>query len=289
MDNAKAGIILGAILIFAGLSYAEVTWVTFPGGVGEEPPAFNVLESDANHTVVEVNTPGMWVEYVTVETVNFQRLIIPEYEYIYVGAEGRPEIPAVAEFVAVPGDKNVTFNIIETQQTIMDDYWIYPLQPDFEPAEGTPDFTIDEDFYANYEGFYTEERLTIEEPAIWRDLRVVSFSFRPVRFNPATQEIEITYYMKFELVYEGESDVNVKEDPDYPIEKTYADMYRASVVNYEELNFAETGWDMGGPGRYLIITAPRYETYLAPRRMVNVPRFYGYCQGDDRHTKLVRA
>jgi len=74
----------------------------------------------------------------------------------------------------------------------------------------------------------------------------------------------VTQYIKFELVYEGESDVNVKEDPDYPIEKGYGDMYRASVLNYDDLNLVETGWDLDGPGKYLIITDPRYETLLRP-------------------------
>ena len=52
----------------------------FPPGVSEgEPPLINVITSDETHTVIEVTTPGMWVEDVDVEGMNFQRIWHPEY------------------------------------------------------------------------------------------------------------------------------------------------------------------------------------------------------------------
>ena len=205
-------------ILTTGISvYAQENWVAFEG-LDEAPPNLTVVESDENHTVVEITTPGVLVENITEGENTYQTLTIPGYEGNLCGEEGRPELPAITEFIAVPGTKNVTLNVIETQTIILEDYCIYPLQPLCKMCETPPPFTIEGEFYENYDGFYPTEQVDLADPGIWRDIRVVGFSFKPVRFNPASGELEATQYVKFELVYEGESTVNVKEDPDYPID-----------------------------------------------------------------------
>jgi len=58
-----AGFITIISLLFANQALADTTWVTFlPGYPEGTPPVVNVVTSDENHTVVEIITPGMWVE-----------------------------------------------------------------------------------------------------------------------------------------------------------------------------------------------------------------------------------
>jgi len=264
MSYLRIKVITFSGIVFIAVNALGTEWVNFPGGVVEgAPPTLNVVTSDGEHTVIEIFTPGMWVEEVNVEDEIFHKLTLPEYANISALEAGRPETPAIAKFVGVPGNKQVTFNILEMQTTILTDYWVYPLQPDFTREEGRPPFTIDREFYEGWGAFYPENLLDVNNPGIWRDLRVVCFNFTPVRFKPTTSELEVTYYCKFELAYGGEDDENVKEDPNYPIETTYADMYRAAVLNYDNLDLAEVRWDFG-PGKYLIITAPPYEGHLSP-------------------------
>lgn len=61
------------VITFSGIVLIAVNalgteWVNFPGGVVEgAPPTLNVVTSDGEQTVIEIFTPGMWVEEVDVE------------------------------------------------------------------------------------------------------------------------------------------------------------------------------------------------------------------------------
>ena len=111
--------VLFIFLVSLNPAYADSTWVSFPGGTGAGPPSYNVVESDAEHTVVEVYVPGVWVDDIDESGESFQRVVVPEYEYVSKGDLGKPEIPGVGEFVAVPGNKGVTFNVVETAVTVI--------------------------------------------------------------------------------------------------------------------------------------------------------------------------
>lgn len=61
------GIIPAISLLFANHAFADATWVAFlPGYPEGTAPVVNVVTSDENHAVVEITTPGMWVEEIEV-------------------------------------------------------------------------------------------------------------------------------------------------------------------------------------------------------------------------------
>ena len=61
------------------LAFADQVWITFlpeyPEGTA---PLVNVLISDEEHAVVEVTTPGMWVEEIEEGEVIYHALTIPD-------------------------------------------------------------------------------------------------------------------------------------------------------------------------------------------------------------------
>ena len=250
-------IVLFSIAAFAAPVNSE--WVSFAGGP-EGPPEVTVIESDGDHTIIEVYTPGMYVEEVDVDGEIFHRITLLD---IFLDGEiGKPQLPGLGELVAVPGMKNIFLNILAAQTTTLDGYWVYPAQQPPTSPEPDPDFEIDRTFY-EIDSYYPEDNVELGGAAIWRDLRVVNPAVYPIKFNPAQQRIEAAYYIKFELTYSGTSEDNVKEDPYYPIETKYADTYRANILNYDWLGLPETGLDFGDLD-YLIITEDMFVPTLGP-------------------------
>jgi len=51
------------VLSFPLSAFASPTWVAFDPSYPEgSPPEITVLEHDTEHTTLEINIPGMWVE-----------------------------------------------------------------------------------------------------------------------------------------------------------------------------------------------------------------------------------
>jgi hypothetical protein len=249
-----------ALLWFLGLGEVRgADWVSFTGEP-EGPPEVTVLESDGDHTIVEVSTPGMYVEEIEVDGEIFHFITLPDV--FFDGEIGKPQITGLGELIAVPGMKDIGVNVLEIETTNLDGYWVYPAQPPPTTPEPDPGFEIDREFY-QIDSYYPENNVELGGAAIWRDLRVVNPAVYPIRFNPSEQRLEVAYYIKFELTYAGTSDDNVKDDPDYPIEKKYADGYRAIILNYDWLGLPETGLDQGDLD-YLIITEGMFFSTLEP-------------------------
>jgi hypothetical protein len=249
-------IIVLTLIIVVPYAYGEQTWTVFTGNFPEgTAPIVNVISSDEDSTVIEITTPGMWEEEVVVDEMTFQKIEIPEYGFTY--EIGLPQIPGVRELVAVPGIKDISLNILDTDTTDLEDYNVYPYQTPLVDGDGdNGNFDYDEEFYQT-DALYPENLTDLGGASIWRDLRLVNPSLYPVRFNPAQQKLEVAYYIKFELVYSGESNDNVKADPDYAIEKKYASAYAENITNYGYLGLADVKWALDDLD-YLIITAPGF-------------------------------
>lgn len=257
MDAPKIyKIIILTLTALVSYAHAEPTWTVFTGNFPEgTPPIVNVISSDEDSTVVEITTPGMWEEEIEVDDMTFQKIEIPEYGFTY--EIGLPQIPGVRELVAVPGMKDIFLNVVETKKIEREEYNVYPVQTPLERGNGdNGNFDYDEEFYQT-DALYPENLTDLGGASIWRDVRVVNPSLYPVRFNPAQQKLEVAYYIQFELVYSGESEENVKADPDYSIEKKYADTYSENITNYDFLDLQEISWALDDLD-YLIITAPGF-------------------------------
>jgi hypothetical protein len=253
MDARKTTVTLSVItlLMFTG-AYAS-DWVSFPGGTNEpEPPTLTVLESNEQQTVLRITIPGMLVDEIEVDEEVYDKLEIPEY--LYTGEIGKAEIPALGEFIAIPGMKDFSVDITKADSFTLEDYYVYPVQEPYIYEE--PPFAKDETFYQTDE-FYPAESVELGGASIWRDLRVINPAIFPIRYNPVTSELEVTYSITLRFSYFGTSNDNVKEDPDYPIEERYAQSYRTNIVNYEFLGLYEVYWAMDTYD-YLIL----YDAYL---------------------------
>jgi hypothetical protein len=246
-------------VLFANQAFAETNWVTFlPEYPEGTPPVVNVVTSDENHAVVEIITPGMWVEDIEEGGVVYDFLTLPECSY--ESEEGFPILPHVINTLGVPGEKGVYLNVLNKVTIELDDYFIWPVQLEQISGETAPAFYRNDYFYT-LDNYYPPIYAGLGEASIWRDLRIVNPVLFPIRFNPAQRRLEVTTQIRYELTFDGPSENNVKPDPEYAIEKEYADAYRETVTNYDYLGLEETGWTLG-EASYLILARATLHSHL---------------------------
>ena len=157
--------------------------------------------------------PGFLSENRTENGVTCRSLSFP-------GCPHNPEIsellsPVLSELIGIPGNAGVKVSVIDRKEVTLSGYAADPNQQN---------------------AFFPAKQADVGEPGIWRDIRVVSLRVNPIRYNSATGEVKACTEMTVKLDYSGLSDVNVLEETDRPVKPNYDRMYRALVLNYDDLN-----------------------------------------------------
>ncbi|HDM43338.1 MAG TPA: hypothetical protein ENG29_03005, partial [Firmicutes bacterium] len=144
-------------------------WVSFNEGFDfrEEgtPPEITIIESNEQHTLLEITIPGMWVEdIVGPDGYTYQVIEMPGYAT--TSDIGLPQLPLLMGVLGMPDDAEVVMNIVETDVvTLPDDYYIWPFQKPLYAGEEW-EFEKDEEFYGSDE-WYPIDKGYVGEPGIF--------------------------------------------------------------------------------------------------------------------------
>jgi len=246
------------VLFFVGVQ-AESKWVPINDDRDKSEPAIRVINSDEFETSIEFNLPGFSVESSISGSETFHHLGLPDYSTTL--EVGKPQLPVISELVAVPGDARVTVSVIDSIIVKLDGYNVFPFQTPLLEGQIRAAFDIDRDFYSGSE-LYPEVAAEVGEPAVWRDVRVVSLKYYPIRYNPATDELLIYSRVVVKLEYEGKSDRNIFDYSNRVVSSRYDRLYREKVLNYDFLNLP-VGEKSKADYDLLIITMTKfYQTML---------------------------
>jgi hypothetical protein len=254
----KAVYILMSILVLPGLVFTQRDWISFTCNAVGTPPILEVVESNNLRTVIHVTIPGMWVEDTLINGTTYQVLRIPENGL--TGEVGKPQLPIVGSVVAVPPTADVLISIIDSMGMILEGYMVYPAQPATPMGEPTPPFQIDVEFYRQ-DIWYPFAATCAGNPAIWRDMRIVSSWVYPIKFNPAQQKLIVYPEMTVALEYCGVSTVNpLPGSYASAISLKYAQMYRSLIINYDFLGILAV--EDTTLGTYLFMTRDEFADEL---------------------------
>jgi hypothetical protein len=150
--------------------------------------------------------------------------------------QGLPNLPVYSQMVAIPDQAGVRAEIVSSSFQIIENVDVYPFQPqplDINP-DSIPPFTKDDNFYQQ-DAFYPPELVQVQEPVIFRDLRMVSAVISPIQYNPARRELKVYTSVDWRLNYEGTDTRNQKIRQNNNISETFLPMYRALVPNADEM------------------------------------------------------
>ncbi|MGQ9706587.1 MAG: C25 family peptidase propeptide domain-containing protein [bacterium] len=168
-----------------------------------EKPVITIIENTTEHTVFIVDIPGMWGDYKEREGIVFDYVELPEYGHTH--DIGFPQMPTIQELFAIPvgGNNNVQVNILSSQNTFIDNYYVYPKQRPFSYQEIEKQFEFfdyNEGFY-NSDAWYPLDSAGSQGPGTFRDFDVIDVVLTPMKFNPVQRKIEVRYQMLVEVRY----------------------------------------------------------------------------------------
>ncbi len=185
---------------------ASPEWVPFDETDSNEPgaPEVNVLASGAEEVLIEYSIPGMTALDVAEEGEIYSLLNMSDSGHTV--EIGRPKLPVVRHFVAVPSGAKVVTDIIDSPYKDIDGYTVYPLQEPLPDTDDAPDlpFEMDMELYRT-DAYYPSDIVKLEGPIIIRGVSTVILEMYPVQYNPVKNMLRVYSDIKVRLSFEGGS------------------------------------------------------------------------------------
>ncbi|MBN2829981.1 MAG: hypothetical protein JXR56_06655, partial [Candidatus Cloacimonetes bacterium] len=192
---------------------------------------FKVLESSVSHTTLEFTLPEFEVETEELNGIEFDKIVTECDGFLPV--QGLPELPVFSTMIAIPYQGSVSLEVVNKVTHSISNFSAIPAQDYTVENPSERSFSFDADFYNSNE-LYPLESVTLSEPMIIRDFRVVALSFSPFTYNPATRSLEVADRIVYRINYSTESGINESETP-IMYSPSFVPVYKALISNYEEI------------------------------------------------------
>ncbi|APF17360.1 propetide peptidase C25 [Caldithrix abyssi DSM 13497] len=120
---------------------------------------------------------------------------------------GRPNLPALSRFVAIPQGANVEVEVLETRIDEFRDVDIAPAPViPFDTQDGPLEYPQDENIYQN-DAFYPENIVSVSEPRQIRGVDAVLIGVTPFQYNPVSRELKVYRDVRLKITFTGGQDV----------------------------------------------------------------------------------
>jgi Peptidase family C25/Propeptide_C25/Carboxypeptidase regulatory-like domain/Secretion system C-terminal sorting domain/Peptidase family C25, C terminal ig-like domain len=244
----KKFLILAIVLIvFGSLSAKE--WISFDSSTEQEPKV-NVVETDNNRLILDIEVPGMYLEDVTEGGQTYQKIEIIQGRTTH--DVGFPELPMITRIVGIPDNQNVRVRVLNTSTIELNNYNIYPLQtPEKDGVENNNPFVSDSKFYQTG-GNYPSTNAFVDNVGIWRDVKIGGFHFVPFNFDAGTGTLQVTTSARIEVEFYGYDNEHVL-NKDKIIAPSFYNMYDSALINFESMGYQIDNTREIGV-KYLIVT-----------------------------------
>ena len=220
------------ILFLNSVCFAQ--WVSLDKfSTPNSKPTVQILSDDALSTVIKVGLPGFQINEFTADGKKYHSL---SFDAEGITTEvGFPEIPHIAKVLAIPDQGSVSVEILETSTVqIVEGISLSPARKSWEEGKPETPYLENIEAYAS-EDIYPKNFARVEDPAIFRDFRIVRVSIFPIRYLPAKKEIEAVSSITIRVNYIPGSGINPKTISLKPIAPSFAKLYRNFIFNYDEV------------------------------------------------------
>ncbi len=234
--------VLTILLVFASLT-RQLHAAGGPVIADPAPLRLEVVEQWSGGLVVDLELNGMAPQPVTLGQDTFHRLLVPGAGRL--AEEGRPELPAVARYVAVPHGA-----VVEVQVLGGAEARVPGLRPVAYRSPGidlrAPDPAVD-----GSRAIFPARRVEVEQPRDIRGCRVALLKMYPVRYDPVDQSLLYTPQMRVRLLFRGGHGGLI--DPRHRT-PAFERFFRALLLNADSLGRPPVGTGQLPPCEMLIIT-----------------------------------
>ena len=222
------------------LSVARSEWVSMKNGASQPAaPAVTVLQDNGSNTILRIDLSGFEVTPFQSEGRSYQSLgLLTDMVTARVGS---PEIPYLAEMLAIPDRGGVTAEVVELgDMQSFSGYTLPPARPSRQ--EGAPEAGYVENNAAYHStAAYPESYVGVDEPVVFRDFRVARLAIYPLRYVPETKEIQVVSSITVRLRYGSGNESNPRTSTRREIPPSFGAVYRSSLINYQSVLNREFG------------------------------------------------
>ncbi|MCJ7655992.1 MAG: C25 family cysteine peptidase, partial [Dehalococcoidia bacterium] len=174
---------------------------------------------------------------------------------------GKPQVPLVCRFVALPPTSGAKVYVIEEEEEMLSGtFRLYPFQkPPQRSGEQEPqEFRLDQAIYSQDQPF-PGKIANAGQISILRDLRLAPIIFYPVQFNPQTGKVTVYKKIVVEIKFEGEGE-NPQLNPRNVLTRSFYKTYEKFVLNFDQIKGGKDVID----GSILIITYDNFHDQAQP-------------------------
>jgi len=182
----------------------------------------------------------------TFHTISMGGIFLP-------GKAGKPELPRLGRYIAVPKDAKAEARLSSYKYEILENVDIVPSMGI--PLDQGERMALKKDSSVyNTNAFWPDKTVSLSSPQMIRGMDVYVFGISPFQYNPVTKELKVIYDMEIEITFDdGEG---------YWIDQRYMNpwwkpLFKDIILNYDQIPLQETGFDYKKDAEgydYLIIT-----------------------------------
>jgi hypothetical protein len=241
MQKGLWAVVLGLVVAATGAQGApEMKAASAVGPL--DLPHVQVLTTSDQEVDLVFELPVLGTEALRAGSRTFTSVSIPGGGI--TGGVGEPMLPVFTRLVAIPDGAAVTVTAERQDVEDVPGIDLIPMQAD----EGAS-FTISDAAYS-LDAFVGGDPAAVGSPAIARDMRVVTLTFRPVQYNAAERTLRVAQRIHARIAFSGHDPRNVRTGTRHAtIAPSFDRLYRDLIVNYTGPRSGESV----APGTYLII------------------------------------
>jgi hypothetical protein len=211
----------------------QAQWIALDGKTEQLPPSVKLLDSDSQSTIISIELSGFEVREIVAGATTYQSISL--LTEMFTTEEGFAEIPYIAKILAIPDQAAATVEILETGKIeTFKNIHLPPARKSWPEGKPEPPYIEDTDAYKSSD-LYPAVAAEMDDPSILRDFRISRLAVYPVRYNAAKSEIQVVSSMIVKVNYGKGEIINPKTSRKNPIAPSYADLYRSSIFNYQEV------------------------------------------------------
>ncbi len=162
---------------------------------------FNLQESTPTEVVIVFS-----IQHFRLEDRDFNgkiRQVIQFPEALLPNDEGKPNLPGLSRYIAIPQDAQVHFEIIDSRTETLEGQDIAPAPHiPFDTEDGPLIYQDDRSVY-DRDAFYPSQPVQISRHYQIRGVDVVLLGITPFQYNPVTKKLIVYRDLKIKLTFEG--------------------------------------------------------------------------------------
>ncbi|MDX9906638.1 MAG: C25 family cysteine peptidase, partial [Bacteroidales bacterium] len=225
-------------------------WIPFDSkSTPHTPPGVTILIDDQNSTVIKIELGGIDLSDFQAEGENYK--VADLLTGTFTSDPGYPEVPYLANILAVPDRAAISLEVIETGETrIFSNISLPPSRISLVEGSPEPPYMENAGIYQSNE-LFPAEFAKADPPAIFRDFRIARISVFPVHYLSAKKELQVVSSITVRVNYTAGEAINPKITAKKAIAPSYGQLYRSLILNYPQV--LESCYGGREEGRELIL------------------------------------